>query len=270
MSGIHYATEETVVYQELSSIEAELLNGIKHEKNSTTNVATRIDDTLLPFIDKLKQFLDVDQEKAWTIFCCYLENEFNDSIELIRVQQQNFLKTEANTEKLLNQIWDYHSLERMTLLKIVKNILEQSRSSKHPYAREYERIVHQIGLEKLRKSYIEQLTQLIREPAPFKPSHGELFNVRNKLVSWTERRLRETNEILQILLLIVHRDDILVDEFKLLVELFKQHSFGRQQPYLDLTANNLHKDLVVKITYNEVSLFLLCVEERLIVNSMKV
>lgn len=268
MSGIHYATEETVVFQELSSIEAELLNGIKHDKINTINNLTRkIDDTLLPFIDKLKQYLDVDQEKAWTIFCCYLEHEFNDSIELIRVQQQNFLKTEANTEKLLDRIWDYYSLERMTLLKIVKNILEQCHSSKHPYAREYDRILNQIGLAKLRKSYIEQLIQLIREPAPFKSSHGELFNVRNKLVSWTERKLRETNEILQILLLIVYRDDILVDEFKLLVVLFKQHSFGRQQPYLDLAANNVHKDLVVKITFNEVSLFLLCVEERAIIRA---
>lgn len=264
MSGIHYATEETVVYQELSSIEAELLNGVKHEKSKITNSSTKIDDNLRPFVDKLKQYLDVDQEKAWTIFCCYLENEFNDPREL---HQQNFLKTEANTEKLLDRIWDYYSLERMTLLKIVKNILEQSHSTKHPYAREYERIVNQIGLAKLRKSYTEQLTQLICEPAPFKQSHGELFNVRNKLVSWTERKLRETNEILQILLLIVHRDSILVDEFKTLVDLFKQHSFGRQQPYLDLISNSVHKDLVVKITYNEVSLFLLCVEERIIFNA---
>lgn len=79
--------------------------------------------------------------------------------------------------------------------------------------------------------------------------------------NWTERKLREINEILQILLLIVHRDHIQVDEIKTLIDLFKQHAFGKQQPYLDLIGNNLHKDLVIKITYSEVILFMKCIEE---------
>lgn len=255
-------TPVSKVLQELAAIQTELLNGIKREKNDATK-SIKIDATLMPLIDKLKQYLDVSLEQAWNILQCYLNNEYSDSIENL----QNFLKTETNTEKLLDRIWDYYALERMTLLKIVKNLLEQSPSmehkiNKHPYAHEYEQILHDIGLAKLRKSYIEQLQELIREPAPFKTSHAELFNVRNKLVSWTERKLRETNEILQILLLIVNRDQILVDEFKMLVELFKQHAFGKQQPYLDLIGNNLHKDLVIKITYNEVVLFMSAIEEK--------
>lgn len=243
--------------QELSAIHSELLNGVKREKNDATK-SVKIDATLMPLIDKLKQYLDVNLEQAWNILQCYLNNEYSDSIENLK----NFLKTETNIEKLLDRIWDYYALERMTLLKIVKNLLEHSQSTGHPYASEYEHVLQDIGLDKLRKSYIEQLQELIREPAPFKSSHAELFNVRNKLVSWTERKLRETNEILQILLLIVNRDHILVDEFKTLVELFKQHAFGKQQPYLDLIGNNLHKDLVIKITYNEVILFMSSIEER--------
>lgn len=242
--------------QELSAIKTELLNGVKREKSDASK-SLKIDTTLLPLIDKLKQYLDVTSEKAWNILQCYLNNEYSDSIENLK----NFLKTETNTEKLLDRIWDYYALERMTLLKIVKNLLEQSQSLKSPYADEYEQILREIGLPKLRQSYIEQLKELIREPAPFKASHAELFNVRNKLVSWTERKLRETNEILQILLLIANRDHILVDELKTLIELFKQHGFGKQQPYLDLIGNSLHKDLVVKITYSEVVLFMSCIEE---------
>lgn len=255
VSGIHYSTPTTTVLEELNGIKDELLNGIKRE-NATKS--PKIDATLIPLIDKLKQYLDVTQDKAWNILQCYLNNEYSDSIENLK----NFLKTETNTEKLLDKIWDYYALERMTLLKIVKNLLEQSQSTKHPYADEYEQILQSIGLAKLRKSYIEQLKELIQELAPFKSSHTELFNVRNKLVSWTERKLRETNEILQIILLIVHRDYILVDEFKTLVELFKQNVFGKQQqPYLDLSGNSLHKDLVIKITYSEVVLFMSCIEE---------
>lgn len=254
LSGIHYPTPNSTVLQELSSIKTELLNGVKREQNKPTS--PKIDATLLPVIDKLKQYLDVTTDKAWNILQCYLNNEYSDSVENL----QNFLKTETNTEKLLDHIWDYYALERMTLLKIVKNLLEQSQSLKHPYANEYKQILQEIGLAKLRQSYIEQFKELIREPAPFKSSHPELFNVRNKLITWTERKLRETNEILQIILLIVNREPITVDELKTLVELFKQHAFGRQQPYLDLIGNNLHKDLVAKITYSEVILFMSCIE----------
>lgn len=192
---------------ELNGIKDELLNGIKRSKvDSVAVTKTEIGNTLMPFIERLKQYLDVDQQKAWTIFCGYIENEYNDSIEQIRTQQQNFLKIETNTEKLLDRIWHYYSLERMTQLKIVKNLLELSRSAKNPYVNEYEQILNQIGMKNLRQSYIQQLKQLIQEPAPFKTNHAELFNVRSKLVSWTERKLRETNEILQILLLIVYHD----------------------------------------------------------------
>lgn len=247
----------------MNTIKTDLLNGVKREKSNANSKSPKIDSNLMPLIDKLKQYLDVTQDKAWNILQCYLNNEYSDSIENL----QNFLKTETNTEKLLDRIWDYYALERMTLLKIVKNLLEQSQSSKHPYADEYEQILQEIGLDKLRQSYIEQLKELIRELAPFKSTHTELFNVRNKLVSWTERKLRETNEILQIILLIVNRDHIQVDEFKILVELFKQHAFGKQQPYLDLVGNSLHKDLVVKITYSEVVLFMSCIEENQFVDS---
>lgn len=230
---------------------------MKRENDAKRVSSPKIDTTLLPFIDKLKQYLDVSSEKAWNILQCYLNNEYNDSVENLK----KFLKTETNTEKLLDRIWDYYSLERMTLLKIVKNLLEQSQSSKHPYAEQYKQILQEIGLSKLRHSYIQQFKELVCEPAPFKSGHPELFNVRNKLVTWTERKLRETNEILQIILLIVNRDHILVDELKTLVELFKQHAFGKQQSYVDLIGNSLHKDLVVKITYSEVILFMSCIEE---------
>lgn len=257
MSGIHYATPKSTVRNELISIETELLNGIgSTTPSTTTSKPANCPDTLVPFIDKLTQYLDGGKAQTWNIFCGYLQHEYNGSIELLL----NYLKTETNTMKLLKSIWDYQSLERMTVLKIVKNLLEFYKSPGHPFANEYKQILNEIDLPELRKSYIDQLKRLIKADPPFKYSHGELFNVHSKLVSWTERKLRETSEILQILLLIVERDNILPDEFRMLVELFKSHSFGRQQPYLDLTNNQLHKDLVTKITYGEVAVFMKCID----------
>lgn len=261
VSGIYYATPKSTVRSELHSVKTELLNGI-HGDDSTATASTAspkpadCPDSLAPFIDKLKQYLDCSKAQTWNIFCGYLQNEYNGSIELLL----NYLKTETNTIKLLKSIWDYQSLERMTRLKIVRNLLEFYKSPKNPFADEYKQIVSEIGLPQLRKSFIAQLTRMIKADPPYKYSHAELFNVHSKLVSWTERKLRETGEILQILLLIVERDNILASEFRALVELFKSHSFGRQQPYLDLTNNKLHKDLVTKITYGEVALFMKCID----------
>lgn len=262
LSGIHYTTPKSTVSSELASIKTDLLNGILDDDSTAASTATSTPkpadcpDSLVPFIDKLTQYLDCSKAKTWNLFCGYLQNEFNGSIELLL----NYLKTETNTMKLLNRIWDYQSLERMTRLKIVKNLLEFYKAPGHPFTEEYKQILNEIGLPKLRKSYIDQLTRLIKADPPFKYSHGELFNVHSKLVSWTERKLRETAEILQILLLIVERDNIPAPEFRTLVELFKSHSFGRQQPYLDLTSNKLHKDLVTKITYGEIAVFLKCID----------
>lgn len=260
LSGIHYAPTKATVRSELSSIKRELLNGIDDQDSKTPSISTAkpadCPDSLVPFIDKLTQYLDCSRRQTWSIFCSYLQNEYNGSIELLL----NYLKTETNTSKLLDSIWDYQSLERMTLLKIVKNLLEFYKSPDHPFVHEYKQIVGEIGLPELRESYIGQLSRLIKADPPFKYSHGELFNVHNRLVSWTERKLRETGEILQILLLIVERDNISAKEFQTLVELFKLHSFGRQQPYLDLTNNKLHTDLVTKITYGEVALFMKCID----------
>lgn len=258
VSGMHYETPKSTVLSELQSIKTELLNGVKNTKNTDdSNVKLeKCPEKLLPFIEKLQQCLDVDKQRTWDIFCCYLENEYNGSIQTLI----NFLSTETNTLKLLSNIWDYYSLERMIRLKIIKNILEFSNSKDHPFHSEYSKVLNEIGIPKLLESYIEQLRQLVKEVAPGKVSFGEYFNTQNRLVSWTERRLQETVEVLQILFLCVDHANISAKDFKTLVDLFKFHSFGRQQQYLDVTENLAHKDLIVKITYSEIGLFFKCID----------
>lgn len=211
----------------------------------------KFESKLTPFIDKLKQYLDINQSQAWELFCIYLLKEYPGSTQSLL----NYLATETNTASLLNNIWDYVSLERMTQLKVVKNILEYCSSDGHPYADEYRTILTEIDLGKMRKSYIDQLTQLIAaKESP--PATGDFAHSHARLVSWAERKLHETNEVLQILLLIIELDNIEPNQFKTLLNLFKSHSFGRQQQYLDVATNSMHHDLVTKITYNEVAIFI--------------
>lgn len=162
--------------------------------------------------------------------------------------------------KLLDDIWGYYSLERMIVLKVVKNLLEFYKVTGHPYNAQYKSVVESITLKKLRASYIEQLEYLIKENPPNKLAAGEFFNFQLKLMTWAERKARETIEILNILILIVQHGGIEPNEVKKLLECFKMHAFGREQRYFE-ASNDYHKELVTKITYCEVILFLKCIDQ---------
>lgn len=269
-SGIYYETPNGTVLKELRSIATPLLNGPKINGNdgkTTTDsngqakpskmveeFKKQFEEKLTSFIDKLKQHLDLSLNQAWELFCCYLLTEYHGSTQALL----SYLASETNTTNLLNSIWSYYALERMTQLKILKNVLEYCVSDSHPYADEYQTVLAEIGLDKLRKSYIDQLAQLVAvRQVPVTIS--DYANSHARLVSWTEQKLRETCEVLQILLLIIDRSGIRPAEFKTLLGLFKSHSFGRQQQYLDVAANSLHSDLVTKITYNEIVIVIRCI-----------
>ena len=262
VSGIYYGTSNDQVMDELRKVSKNLLEGVqsggdnKTASNSVEQPKEKCPEKLQPFVEKLQQYLDLDWSHTWQLFRYYLTNEYRGTAQSL----MSHLTTETNMIKLLNDIWDYYSLERMVQLKVLKNILEFCSSDDHPYATEYDTILKEITFPKLRSSYIEQFTQLVKEAPPAKFLSGEFFNCNQKLVAWTERKLRETNEILQILLLIVHHDGIKPMELKTLVDLFKLHSFGRQQQYLDAASNAVHNDLITKITFSEVALFLKCVD----------
>lgn len=271
-SGIYFETPNETVLKELRSVSADLCKGLKVNGDSQPGVATaaatvkpsrmveefkkQFEDKLNAFIDKLKQHLDLTQTEAWELFCTYLLTEYHSSTQSLL----SHLASETNTANLLNNIWSYYSLERMTQLKVLKNMLEYGEvDSQHPYAEEYRTVLNEIGFGKLRESYIDQLGKLIamRETPP--TTIVDLVHSHERLVAWTERKLRETIEVLQILLIIVERDNVKPQEFKQILSLFKSHSFGRQQLYLDTQTNSLHLDLVQKITYTEVAIFIKCI-----------
>jgi hypothetical protein len=92
----------------------------------------------------------------------------------------------------------------MILLKVVKTILEYHQSNDHPYSEAFKATIEKIGLTNLRKSYIEQFKLTLDDIQPTKYISGDIFNSPQKLQSWSERKHREMNEILQIILLTIH------------------------------------------------------------------
>lgn len=208
-------------------------------------------ERVIPFALKLYKFLDLDVNQTYEIFCNYLVNEYRGPAKSL----ESFMSSESLMIKLLNDIWSYYSLERMVMLKFVKCIVEFFNSPDHPYQNAYKAVLTQIGVDKLRKSYIDQLDMLVKETKSACFHHGDVFNSQQTLQMWEERKYREINELIQIILICCHYEKLTVDEMKRLVELFKFHSFGKQAHFLSST-NPFHIELMKRVTYNEISLLM--------------
>ncbi|XP_059613197.1 nucleoporin Nup188 [Phlebotomus argentipes] len=260
VSGNHYDTPEEDVYDKLSEVVDELRLGLKQYGKSNVKSDGKLQDVvkkagqekLLNFCQRLQHFLDIDALQTWSLLCSYLVTEYKGAPNSLPLYTAN----EENMMQFLQDIWNFYSMERMVVLKILRNILEFHNSHVHPYAETYDKILMEIGVKKLRESLLKQLEELIKETPPVVSSNfGEqLFN---KVPQWCERKLKEINEVLHLLILIVNLDGIPVDELKQLMDLFKYHSFGRQHQYLEKSA---HNDLANKINFSEVALFIQCVD----------
>lgn len=208
-------------------------------------------ERVIPFLQKLYQFLDLDVDQTYDIFCNYLVNEYRGPAKSL----ESFMSSESLMIKLLNDIWSYYSLERMVMLKFIKCIVEFFKSPDHPYQNAYTAVMTQIGVDKLRKSYIDQLDVLIKETKSVSFHHGDMINSQQKLQMWEERKYREINELIQIVMICSYYDKFTVDEMKKLLEMFKFHSFGKQAQFLSST-NPYHVELMQQVTYNEISLLM--------------
>lgn len=244
-----------MVAAKLSEVSAELLAGLG-SKASETDVAREIKDkpTLLAFSNYLASYLSLTPVESSNLICSYLVFEYKGSANSLL----NCLTTDHQKHKLLVDISKYHSLERFVLLKIVRNLLEQCSTKNHPYHEEYATVLSTLKVSAIRKSYISQLEALVRHPHKSSGQHSDYIGSSAVKESATrpERLIHETVEVLQVILLTVEQDGILVEELGLLVELFRAHSFGRQQSGLD----GSHVDLVNKVAYSEVALLLKCLD----------
>lgn len=260
VSGIHYETPQDTVKKELLNVCSELQAGVLQFKpKCASNVQLALllkekkQEKLLPFTERLQELLNLESAQCWEILCYYLTKEYRGSASLLT----QLISTETNMTKLLEDIRHYYSLERMIVLKIVKNVLVFYNVPNHPYHNEYREVVDKITLPRLLDSYLNQLDSLINELPPRKLLAGECFHSPDRLTSWSERNARETNEVLHILLLLSEHMNMDLAHIKRLFATIKQHSFGRMQNYLD-ESNIYHQELIKNLTYSELVLLLKC------------
>ncbi|XP_064547907.1 nucleoporin Nup188 [Drosophila montana] len=262
VSGIHYETPRGTVRDELLNVCSELQAGVLQFKpKSASNVQLAVllkekkQEKLLPFTERLQELLNLESAQCWEILCYYLTKEYRGSASLLT----QLISTETNMAKLLEDIRHYYSLERMIVLKILKNVLVFYNVPNHPYHNEYRLVVEKLTLPRLLDSYLDQLDSLINELPPRKLLAGEGFHCTDRLTSWSERNARETNEVLHILLLLSEHISLSLAQIKRLFATIKQHSFGRIQNYLN-ESNLYHKELIKNLTYSELMLLMKCLD----------
>lgn len=248
--------------ERLLSFEKEIQTGLGCFKKPSSNANEELEkllkekeqERLIPFTQKLFKFLDLDVTQTFELLCYYLVNEYRGSASSL----QNFVSNESLMIKLLNDIWFFYSLERMTMLKVVKCVLEYHENPDHPYKSAFKALLDKIGIGNLRKSFIDQFETLVKDIHQAKHSQfqGDVFNSALKLQHWSERKFREINEILQIIQLIIHFDSIKPEEVEKLLDICKIHAFGNQNQFLN-PSNSLHMDLIQKVNYSEISVLML-------------
>ncbi|XP_067632280.1 nucleoporin Nup188 [Eurosta solidaginis] len=262
VSGIHHETPESTVREELLNVSKELQDGVlQFRKKSASNV--KLEDLLkerkqlklLPFTQNLQELLDLESQQCWEILCYYLTNEYRGSASSLATH----ISSESNMSKLLDDIWGYYTLERMIVLKIVKNMLLFYEVPNHPYHTQYKELLNKITLPKLRDSYLNQLEQLINEYPPYKLANGEFFDYHARLIIWSEGNAREINEVTHILLLICEHLPFELKHVEKLFNCFRQHTFGRLQSYLDF-GKPLHNEIMTRLAYSETILLLKCID----------
>lgn len=240
-------------------IHQEILDGLKIFKKPKSDANEEVEkllkdkqqERLISFAQKLYKFLDLDVAQTYELLCFYLVNEYRGSAASL----QNFVSNESLMIKLLNDIWFYYSLERMVHLKTVKCVIEYHESSNHPYQAAYKALIEKIGMGNIRKSFIDQFELILKDVHHSKYLAGDIFNSQQKLQSWSERKHRELNEILQIILITTYYDKMLPEELQKLLELFKLHSFGKQNQFLS-ASNALHIDLIQRVNHSEISVLM--------------
>nr|NP_001246283.1 nucleoporin 188kDa, isoform C [Drosophila melanogaster]A0A0B4K859.1 RecName: Full=Nucleoporin Nup188; AltName: Full=Nucleoporin 188kDa [Drosophila melanogaster]AFH08037.1 nucleoporin 188kDa, isoform C [Drosophila melanogaster] len=262
VSGIHYETPQDTVREELMNVASELQAGVlqfKPKNASSLELGTLLkekkQEKLLPFTERLQDLLDLESAQCWEILCYYLTQEYRGSASLLT----QLISTETNMAKLHEDIRHYYSLERMVVLKIVKNLIVFHQVPNHPYHREYRAVVEKITIPRLRDSYLDQLESLICEVPPRKLMAGECFHSAERLVAWSERNAREINEVLHILLVLAEHLPMGLEQIKRIFAACKQHSFGKMQSYLD-DSQPYHQEIIRSLSYSELMLVLKCLD----------
>lgn len=228
VSGLHQDTPLEKVRSTLLEVKDSLFEGLLQfkEVEPESKLEKLLQDArqekLLSITRHLQNRLNLDAEQTWSTLCSYLINEYKGSPGSLSTYAAN----EVNRNKLIVDIWNYYCLERMIILKLIKTLLEFHDDKRHPYHDIYAEILQSIGLQTLKAKIIDQLIRALQNDSEYTDADVKQSGM---LVA---RKLREINELIHLLTLIAHEEEIANPEvLQGIINTFKGSAFLQKCKY---------------------------------------
>jgi len=248
VSGSVLQTNPTVLESELSACDSLLSRGLLFYKNNTKQSAEALEknknvpDSWKGLVGSVGKTLGLDEGQSWDLICTYLASEFRGTQESLK----DLIQDEQKRKPLILDIWQFYRAERLYLLQIIKQILTLNQSSKDAHnqsgdvtnkvSNDFAPILSKVlktldsGQGGLRACLTDQLTAVTKEKEPETEALGPSLGAtcRN---AWIHFNLRETSELLQILLISLYVNGFVYKDVETVTEIFFEFGFGTKLPF---------------------------------------
>ncbi|KAK4871745.1 hypothetical protein RN001_015869 [Aquatica leii] len=163
-------------------------------------------------VQQISISMNLDVCTTWAMLCNYLKFECYIDIENIN----DIVKYLNNNQKCNIDMWQFYTLERMFLLKILYSIIENCENKNHRFYDLYKKFIKEVSLKKIQESLFKQFSLLSKE-----------INLENRdncldITNWVERNKREQLQILFIILTTLAHEKCDVDGFIQMLKSFKE------------------------------------------------
>jgi len=267
VSGSVLQTNPTVLESELSACDLLLSRGLLFYKNNTKQSAEALEknknvpDSWKGLVGSVGKTLGLDEGQSWDLICSYLASEFRGTQESLK----DLIQDEQKRKPLILDIWQFYRAERLYLLQIIKQILTLNQSSKDAHnqsgdvtnkvSNDFAPILSKVlktldsGQGGLRACLTDQLTAVTKEKEPETEALGPSLGAtcRN---AWIHFNLRETSELLQILLISLYVNGFVYKDVETVTEIFFEFGFGTKLPFkneFDENNTRLVKSIVTSL-----------------------
>lgn len=135
-------------------------------------------------------------------------------------------KYESGAIRLIENIWNFYTTERMFLLKTIRHVLNQYFDEKSVYHGVFLKYINKMTMGKIQENLLNQMEYLINE---INISHaGNCINMKD----WLDRNNREQLEVVLSIILTMQSNNFTMRDYIRMLELFVKHDFASSPSYI--------------------------------------
>ncbi|KAF5291898.1 hypothetical protein FQR65_LT11382 [Abscondita terminalis] len=243
----------------LNLVKSDLINGIAmykpYSESSYKLCLEKLPSSEETLCQKMLHYIsvsmDLDPIITWAMICNYLKFECYVEIENVK-DIEEYLKYHP---KFNVDMWQFYTLERMFLLKILFCIVENCRNKDHRFVDLYRKFVDEVSMKTIRENLLTQFS-LTSKNVDLENRESYL-----NISDWTERNSREQLQILFIILTTLVHEKCDVNGFIQLLKSFKEQNYVFIKAYYRDKATIAKSSTLESIRNVEVAIVLASLED---------